>query len=173
MSEGSLEAPIRHPIAWQDPDYTDPEKLDAEMRRQFDVCHGCRLCFNLCDIEGQADACYDACYAEAAAGATQPYDAIGMCVQQNCPQQDEACVDANCGAQINACLPPGNASCNTTINCVNGAMEPQAFLGCLFEVSEASEPLFTALDDCVFENECQTLDCPACSAELMACQADQ
>ncbi len=49
MSEGSLEAPIRHPIAWQDPDYTDPEKLDAEMRRQFDVCHGCRLCFNLCD----------------------------------------------------------------------------------------------------------------------------
>ncbi len=49
MSEGSLEAPIRHPISWQDPDYTDPEKLDAEMRRQFDVCHGCRLCFNLCD----------------------------------------------------------------------------------------------------------------------------
>ena len=28
-------------------------------------------------------------------------------------------------------------------------------------------------DDCVFENECQTLDCPACSAQLMACQADQ
>ena len=49
MSEGSLEAPERHPIPWQDPDFTDPEKLDAELRRQFDICHGCRRCFNLCD----------------------------------------------------------------------------------------------------------------------------
>jgi glycerol-3-phosphate dehydrogenase subunit C len=49
MSEGSLEAPERHPIPWRDPDYTDPEKLDAELRRVFDICHGCRRCFNLCD----------------------------------------------------------------------------------------------------------------------------
>ncbi len=47
--EGSLEAPSREPIAWQDPDFYDPEKLDAEMRRVFDICHGCRRCFNLCD----------------------------------------------------------------------------------------------------------------------------
>jgi glycerol-3-phosphate dehydrogenase subunit C len=49
MREGSLEAPVRHPIAWQDPDFTDPAKLDAELRRVFDICHGCRRCFNLCD----------------------------------------------------------------------------------------------------------------------------
>jgi glycerol-3-phosphate dehydrogenase subunit C len=49
MSEGSLGAPIRHTIAWQDEDFTDPQKLDAEMRRVFDICHGCRRCFNLCD----------------------------------------------------------------------------------------------------------------------------
>ncbi|MCP4330498.1 MAG: glycerol-3-phosphate dehydrogenase [Alphaproteobacteria bacterium] len=49
MSEGSLEAPIRHPIDWNDPDFYDAEKLDAEMRRVFDICHGCRRCFNLCD----------------------------------------------------------------------------------------------------------------------------
>ncbi len=49
MREGSLEAPIRHPIPWQDPDYTDPQAIDAEMRRVFDICHGCRRCFNLCD----------------------------------------------------------------------------------------------------------------------------
>jgi glycerol-3-phosphate dehydrogenase subunit C len=49
MSEGSLKAPIRHPVNWQDPDFTNPEKLDAEMRRIFDICHGCRRCFNLCD----------------------------------------------------------------------------------------------------------------------------
>ena len=47
--EGSLDAPTRHPIAWQDRDFTDPAKLDAEMRRVFDICHGCRRCFNLCD----------------------------------------------------------------------------------------------------------------------------
>ncbi len=47
--EGSLEAPTRDIIRWQDPDFTDPVKLDAEMRRVFDICHGCRRCFNLCD----------------------------------------------------------------------------------------------------------------------------
>ena len=49
MREGSLEAPTRHPIAWNDPDFYDAEKLDAELRRVFDICHGCRRCFNLCD----------------------------------------------------------------------------------------------------------------------------
>jgi glycerol-3-phosphate dehydrogenase subunit C len=49
MSEGSLGAPERHPIPWQEPDFYDEEKLDAELRRQFDICHGCRRCHNLCD----------------------------------------------------------------------------------------------------------------------------
>jgi glycerol-3-phosphate dehydrogenase subunit C len=49
MREGSLEAPTRHPLGWRDPDFADPDKLDAEMRRVFDVCHTCRRCFNLCD----------------------------------------------------------------------------------------------------------------------------
>lgn len=49
MSEGSLEAPTRHPIDWHNPDFYDPDKIDAELRRVFDICHGCRRCFNLCD----------------------------------------------------------------------------------------------------------------------------
>ena len=49
MREGSLEAPTRHRIAWQEPDFYDEAKLDAELRRVFDICHGCRRCFNLCD----------------------------------------------------------------------------------------------------------------------------
>ncbi|MBM3468841.1 MAG: glycerol-3-phosphate dehydrogenase [Alphaproteobacteria bacterium] len=40
---------MRHPIDWAHPDYLNAEKLDEEMRRVFDVCHGCRRCFNLCD----------------------------------------------------------------------------------------------------------------------------
>jgi glycerol-3-phosphate dehydrogenase subunit C len=49
MREGSLEAPTRHPIAWQDDSFYDPEEIDKELRRVFDICHGCRRCFNLCD----------------------------------------------------------------------------------------------------------------------------
>lgn len=49
MREGSLEAPTRHPIAWEDADFTDRAKTEAEMRRVFDICHTCRRCFNLCD----------------------------------------------------------------------------------------------------------------------------
>ena len=47
--EGSLDAPTRHPIPWRDEEFYDAEALDAEMRRVFDICHGCRRCFNLCD----------------------------------------------------------------------------------------------------------------------------
>ena len=47
--EGSTSAPIRHPIDFENPDFLNPKKLDEEMRRVFDVCHGCRRCFNLCD----------------------------------------------------------------------------------------------------------------------------
>jgi Fe-S oxidoreductase len=49
ISEGSLKAPTRHPVDWRNPDFYDEEKLDAELRRVFDLCHGCRRCFNLCD----------------------------------------------------------------------------------------------------------------------------
>jgi glycerol-3-phosphate dehydrogenase subunit C len=49
MSEGGLGAPIRHAVDWRDPDFYDSEKIDAELRRVFDICHGCRRCFNLCD----------------------------------------------------------------------------------------------------------------------------
>ena len=49
MREGGLDAPVRHPIDWTDPDFTDPAKIDEELRRVFDICHTCRRCFNLCD----------------------------------------------------------------------------------------------------------------------------
>ncbi|MGH7040644.1 MAG: heterodisulfide reductase-related iron-sulfur binding cluster [Acetobacteraceae bacterium] len=49
MREGSLDAPTRHPIAWQDPQFADPAQIDTELRRVFDICHTCRRCFNLCE----------------------------------------------------------------------------------------------------------------------------
>ena len=47
--EGSLEAPTRHPIDWQSPEYGDEAKIVAEMERVFDICHGCRRCVSLCN----------------------------------------------------------------------------------------------------------------------------
>ena len=47
--EGSLEAPTRHPIDWQSDQYYDEEPLFEELERVFDICHGCRRCFSLCN----------------------------------------------------------------------------------------------------------------------------
>ena len=47
--EGSLDAPFRHPIDWRDEAYYDLAAIEHEMERVFDICHGCRRCFNLCD----------------------------------------------------------------------------------------------------------------------------
>ena len=47
--EGSLEAPTRHALAWQDPEFYDSAALEKELERVFDICHGCRRCFNLCN----------------------------------------------------------------------------------------------------------------------------
>ena len=49
MREGSLEAPTRHALRWEEPDFADRDKTEAEMERVFDICHTCRRCFNLCD----------------------------------------------------------------------------------------------------------------------------
>ena len=47
--EGSLEAPTRHPIDWRSPEFSDPAALNTELERVFDICHGCRRCFSLCN----------------------------------------------------------------------------------------------------------------------------
>ena len=49
MREGSLEAPTRHPIDWKNPDFFNEGLLFGELERVFDICHGCRRCFNLCN----------------------------------------------------------------------------------------------------------------------------
>ncbi|MEL7451012.1 MAG: heterodisulfide reductase-related iron-sulfur binding cluster [Pseudomonadota bacterium] len=47
--EGSLEAPTRHPLDWKNPQFYDADALESELERVFDICHGCRRCFNLCN----------------------------------------------------------------------------------------------------------------------------
>ncbi|MEM7431273.1 MAG: heterodisulfide reductase-related iron-sulfur binding cluster [Pseudomonadota bacterium] len=47
--EGSLEAPTRHPLDWKSDSFYDEGPLFDELERVFDICHGCRRCFNLCN----------------------------------------------------------------------------------------------------------------------------
>jgi len=47
--EGSLEAPTRHPLDWRSPEFYDETALGRELERVFDICHGCRRCFSLCN----------------------------------------------------------------------------------------------------------------------------
>jgi Fe-S oxidoreductase len=46
--EGSLQAPTRHPLDWQNPEFYNEESLFQELERVYDICHGCRRCVSLC-----------------------------------------------------------------------------------------------------------------------------
>lgn len=39
----------RHPINYDDENYLNEDAINNELERVFDICHGCRRCFNLCD----------------------------------------------------------------------------------------------------------------------------
>ncbi len=93
MREGSLEAPTRHVIAWENPDFSDRAKTEAEMHRIFDICHTCRRCFNLCDAfprlfdlidsseSGELDTVAPADYRKVADACTL----CDMCFMTKCP----------------------------------------------------------------------------------------
>lgn len=93
MREGSLDAPVRHPLNWTEPEFWDEANLDAEMRRIFDICHGCRRCFNLCDsfprLFDLVDAAGDAELAGVSSAEFKPVvDACtlcDMCFMSKCP----------------------------------------------------------------------------------------
>jgi CO dehydrogenase/acetyl-CoA synthase alpha subunit len=46
--EGSLEAPTRHSLGQDTPEFWDEDNLFSELERIFDICHGCRRCVSLC-----------------------------------------------------------------------------------------------------------------------------
>jgi Fe-S oxidoreductase len=47
--EGSLAAPLRHPLDWQGGEFWDADALSRELARVYDICHGCRRCVSLCN----------------------------------------------------------------------------------------------------------------------------
>jgi Fe-S oxidoreductase len=49
IREGSVQAPSRQPLDWRSAEFNDPAALERELTRVFDICHGCRRCFSLCN----------------------------------------------------------------------------------------------------------------------------
>ena len=47
--EGGVDAPTRHNLDWKNPEFYDQSKIDEELYRTFEICHGCRRCVSLCD----------------------------------------------------------------------------------------------------------------------------
>lgn len=47
--EGGLDAPTRHPLKQNDPEFWDEALLNKELERVYDICHGCRRCVSLCN----------------------------------------------------------------------------------------------------------------------------
>jgi Fe-S oxidoreductase len=39
---------VRHPLNWREASFYDEAALEKELQRIFEICHGCRRCFNLC-----------------------------------------------------------------------------------------------------------------------------
>ena len=84
---------MRHTIDWTHPDFLNPEKLDEETRRVFDICHGCRRCFNLCDtfprlfdlIDASATGELESVKSEDFAPAVEACTLCDLCFTSKCP----------------------------------------------------------------------------------------
>jgi len=93
MSEGSLQAPTRHPVEWKGPDFFDESSLFKELERVFDICHGCRRCFNLCNSFPTLFAAVDASSTGEVNGVAKPvyWEVVDncylcdMCYMTKCP----------------------------------------------------------------------------------------
>jgi len=48
MREGSLQAPTRHALDWNNAEFYNEAALHKELERVYDICHGCRRCVSLC-----------------------------------------------------------------------------------------------------------------------------
>ena len=91
--EGNLDAPTRHPLDWQSPDFFNRGALEKELERVFDICHGCRRCFSLCNafptlfdaVDGSATGEVDGVPKAVFAEVVDQCYLCDMCYMSKCP----------------------------------------------------------------------------------------
>lgn len=94
------------------------------------------------------------------------------CLQTN-ECQDQSCIDQNCGNEYTACIPPGNAGCDQTLNCLTSCQDDYCQFNCQIEADQQALTLFNDLANCYTNNQCVSLDvCNECQGEINACQND-
>lgn len=91
--EGSLEAPMRHPLGQDKKGFFDEDRLGRELERVFEICSGCRRCFSLCESFPTLFDLVDESEAKDVDGvAREDFDKVidhcfqcDMCYQTKCP----------------------------------------------------------------------------------------
>jgi glycerol-3-phosphate dehydrogenase subunit C len=80
-------------VEWKGPDFYDESSLFKELERVFDICHGCRRCFNLCNSFPTLFAAVDASATGEVNGVAKPvyWEVVDncylcdMCYMTKCP----------------------------------------------------------------------------------------
>ena len=93
MQQDRPDAPMRRPLAWDTPEFEDPAAIDAELRRTFAVCQGCRRCSGLCDafprlfalIDGSPSAGLDTVDSADFTAVSDACTLCDMCFRTECP----------------------------------------------------------------------------------------
>jgi hypothetical protein len=132
-------------------------------------CADILFCASNCP--GGDQGCVQGCIGAGTPEAQTAIQSYSMCLSAN-QCQDQACVEANCQAEYNTCIPPGNAGCNDTLTCISGCQSPDCGFDCQTNANQAARELLNDLGACMEMNACQDPSCPACSSQLMACQAN-
>ncbi len=129
-------------------------------------CKGLLICLSIC----QDQACQNNCASQATQEGLQTYDAVANCYQTN-QCQDEACLDMNCATEYQACVPPVNLSCADALNCLLACDQNDEI--CQYSCYlDAQDSAVTPLNDylgCLNMQQCDSLDCAACSTQASAC----
>ena len=105
---------------------------------------------------------------------------VGPVVDANPDATDEELNDLindQCAAEIEACFgepaPPGDDSCGEVVMCVDAVISQEGtqeeVQACFNEGTEAARAAYGTLVDCIVDADCMNFNCPACQAELDAC----
>ncbi len=84
---------MRRPLAWDAPEFEDPAAIDAELRRTFGICSGCRRCSDLCGafprlfalIDEAPSAALDTVDSEHFKAVADACTLCDMCFRTECP----------------------------------------------------------------------------------------
>ncbi|MEZ4470683.1 MAG: hypothetical protein R3F60_07780 [bacterium] len=118
--------------------------------------------------------CVQGCLQSGTADAQDQAITVSQCAQT--AEMNGQDPEVACAAELEACFgppaPPGDQACGQILTCSAEAMDADAAQACYDAGTEAARTLLEAVVLCLNENGCMDLMCPACDADIAACNAD-